>query len=166
MKNWTENNWSPKKAQTKKKNGQWPIWASVLCIVPLVVWVNWLSTEWMTIKITTTLFTLTVWTCTAITCCTTGLTIYWDVSSRTAFFAFRLSHFVLIETSWKLEICSLRFECLDVSLFRKTPAHCTLWGDSGWRTWAFTPRKVCELNFNRLQPDPSDFPSFVIKIDS
>ena len=59
----------------------------------------------------------------------------WDVSSMTAFFAFRLSHFVLIETSWKLEICSLRFECLDGSLFGKTPAHCTLWGDSGWRNW-------------------------------
>ena len=100
------------------------------------MWVNRLSTKWMTIKITTTLFTLTVWTCTAITCCTTGLTIHWDVSSRTTFFAFRLSHFVLIETSWKLEISSLRFECLDGSLFRKTPAHCTLWGDSGWRTWA------------------------------
>ena len=57
--------------------------------------------------------------------------MHWDVSSRTAFFAFHLSHFVLIETSWKLEVCSLRFKCLDGSLFRKTPAHCTLWGESG-----------------------------------
>ena len=94
--------------------------------VPLVVWVDWLRA----------LFTLTVWTCAAITCFTTGLTIHWDVSSRTAFFAFRLSHFVLIETSWKWKIFSLRFECLYGSLFRKTLAHCTLWGESGWRTWA------------------------------
>ena len=94
--------------------------------VPRVVWVDWLRA----------LFTLTVWTCAAITCFTTGLTIHWDVSSRTAFFAFRLSHFVLIETSWKWKIFSLRFECLDGSLFRKTPAHFTLWGESGWRTWA------------------------------
>ena len=60
-----------KKAQNKKKMVSGPSGLSYY-VVPLVVWVNWLSTEWMTVKITTTLFTLTVWTCTAITCCTTG----------------------------------------------------------------------------------------------
>ena len=127
-------------------------------VAPLVVWVKWLSTEWMTIKITTTLFTLTVWTCTAITCCTTGLTIHWDVSSRTTFFAFRLSHFVLIETSWKLDICSLRFGCLDGSLFRKTPAHCIRFGEIQAGELGPYPSESVWLEFQSLITWPQRFP--------